>query len=307
MAKKLTREVLISRFIKRHSVLYDYTSVVYNGIHEKVSIICEEHGTFQQSPNNHLKGQGCPKCKNVNLSKLKRMSLSSFIEKSNLVHSDIYEYTKFIYQGSFKKGIIKCKIHGPFQQTPSDHLQGKGCPSCGLIRRSICRMDTLESFMNKATECHLGLYSYDDFIYINSKTKGDITCKEHGVFHQTPNDHLMGCGCPKCSSSKGEIIISNILSKYGLKYEREYTFTDCKDVRVLPFDFFIHSHNLLIEYDGRQHFEPIEYFGGVEQFKDQIRRDNIKTEFAKAHNIQLLRIGYYDFDNIEYILSEISI
>lgn len=96
----------------------------------------------------------------------------------------------------------------------------------------------------------------------------------------------------------------------SIDYETEYRFEDCKDTRSLPFDFYIKSKNICIEYDGEQHFIPIRFNKNItqeemnEKFKSQQYRDKIKTEYCKNNNIKLIRIPYTDFDNIEKILNK---
>ena len=84
-------------------------------------------------------------------------------------------------------------------------------------------------------------------------------------------------------------------------------FDDCKNKNTLPFDFYIPSLNVAIEYDGIQHYEPVDIFGGQEQFEIQQKNDNIKNEYCKNNNLKLYRISYKDFDNLEEIIKEIVI
>lgn len=108
------------------------------------------------------------------------------------------------------------------------------------------------------------------------------------------NGHIRSCGCLKTSS--GELLIKRILNKYDIPYKQEYTFPDCKSPRnyVLRFDFKIESNNeiKLLEFDGQQHFYPIDIFGGEEGYKNTILRDNIKNQYCKDNNIPLYRFNY---------------
>lgn len=74
--------------------------------------------------------------------------------------------------------------------------------------------------------------------------------------------------------------------------------------KKLSYDFYLPQYNLLIEFQGKQHEQPIEYFGGEEKFKTQQEHDKRKREYAKLHNINLLEIWHYDINNIEKILTE---
>ena len=108
-----------------HKNKYDYSKVNYINAKTKVCIICHEHGEFWQEPNNHLQGQGCPKCGGS-----EKMNNISFTEKAKLVHGDKYDYSKVNYINSKTKICIICSEHGEFWQRPNDHLNGNGCPKC---------------------------------------------------------------------------------------------------------------------------------------------------------------------------------
>jgi very-short-patch-repair endonuclease len=88
-------------------------------------------------------------------------------------------------------------------------------------------------------------------------------------------------------------------------YHREYRFSKCKNLQPLPFDFYIPSHNLCIEYDGEQHTIAYEYFGGDDKLKQTKQNDELKTSFCIANNIKLIRIPYTEYINIETILNNV--
>lgn len=141
--------------------------------------------------------------------------------------------------------------------------------------------------------------------YVNGQEKFliDFNC-EHKPHWITPNDLKQNYGCPICKESKGEKAIRLYLEKNNIYFKQEYIFEDCKYKRVLPFDFYISNYNLCIEFDGRQHFESNEYFGGEERLKTTQKRDRIKDDYCMENSINLLRISYYDIDDIDGILDE---
>lgn len=110
------------------------------------------------------------------------------------------------------------------------------------------------------------------------------------------------CGCTL--ESKGEEKIKLFLQKNNISFNFQYSFENCKYKKELPFDFYISNYNCCIEYDGEQHFKSIDYFGGEEHLKIQQQRDNIKTRYCEDNNIKLIRIPYWDFNNIEEILTK---
>ena len=135
----------------------------------------------------------------------------------------LYNYDKVEYKGNKTKVIITCKFHGDFQQTPSKHLMGQGCPKCGAISISNKSTKSTEHFITKATEIHNGFYNYDKVIYTGAHSKVEIICKEHGSFEQTPNSHLKGSRCPLCTG-KAKLTTESFISKAELKHKKLYSY-----------------------------------------------------------------------------------
>lgn len=132
-------------------------------------------------------------------------------------------------------------------------------------------------------------------------SKEEIKKEKHGEFMQQPNGHLNGSGCSACNQSKGEKAVRLFLKKNNIKFIQQMKFTECKDKKQLPFDFYIEKINMLIEFDGRQHQEPVTFFGGVDALNDRKKKDTIKNDYAKNNFIGLIRIT--DRNRIEQILS----
>ena len=109
--------------------------------------------------------------------------------------------------------------------------------------------------------------------------------------------------CPVCvkSNSSGEVIIENYLDSIGIRYEREKRFNDCRDRRTLPFDFYLPGHNLIIEFDGQQHYYPI---FGEESFLKTKKHDIIKDSYCNTNKINILRIPYWDGHRIKELIDE---
>lgn len=290
--KKCTRpykntDIIIKEFENIHKHRYDYSLIEYKSMHTKVKIICKIHGIFEQQPANHLMGQGCPIC---NSNKLNR---EIFIKKSEKIHSEKYDYSLVDYINNGTKVKIICKNHGVFEQRPNSHLKGYGCSKC----RKLCITD----FVERSNKIHYNKYDYSMVILIDTIKKVKILCPEHGIFEQTPNRHLSGNGCPKCRISKGELKIINYLKVKNIKYEYQKIFDNCKDLYKLPFDFYLPEHNICIEFDGIQHFKPIEYWGGVKTLKYIQKHDKIKNEYCLKNNIRLIRIS--NITKVEFALT----
>lgn len=120
-----TKEEFINKAREVHGDKYDYSKVEYVNSRTNVCIICPEHGEFKQTPDGHLKGQGCPKCNGG-----VKLNTNEFIKMAREVHGDKYDYSKVEYVDSHTKVCILCPKHGEFWQTPSNHLKGQGCPNC---------------------------------------------------------------------------------------------------------------------------------------------------------------------------------
>lgn len=218
-----------------------------------------------------------------------------------------------------------CKKHRDkgIQYTNYDILvkRGHGCKYCGSEQSGLNRRKNVDK-INELTE-RLGLeyvgYFYDKTYHPhNSILYIQYICnvhKEKGI--QVASYYDMkerGVGCPSCKTTKYEKIVADILAKNGINYEYQFTFDDCKDVRPLPFDFYLIDKNILIEADGQQHFYPINFSGNQEdaqrKFGECQKHDKMKNEYCAMNNIPLIRIPYYVFDDKEidiemYILDRI--
>ena len=144
--------------------------------------------------------------------------LTEFIEISNKIHNNKYDYSKSIYKNSKTKLIITCPIHGDFSQKPELHtLTRSGCPSC-----DITIAFSNEKFIEKSILKHGNLYDYSNSIYINNTINIEIVCKTHGSFFQNPGAHLRGQGCSKCSNnqkSNTKEFIEKSIKIHGQKYD----------------------------------------------------------------------------------------
>lgn len=290
--KTKTTEFFIEKSKLVHGNRYDYSKTLYVNNRSNVIIICPEHGEFSQKANSHTNGQGCAKCVG------QYMDTEYFIEKAGNKHNFKYDYSKVEYNRTDIEVCITCPEHGEFWQTPNNHLYGFGCPKC-----SGSHMD-LDYFIQKSNKKHHNKYDYSKVVYVKTDVKVCIVCSKHGEFWQTPHCHIRGQGCPTCKESEGEKTIRRILLNNEVSFDCNYRFNDCKHKKKLPFDFYIPKYNICVEYDGLQHYEPIEFFGGTKGFDELKKRDKIKTQYCIDNNIKLIRIPYTEFDNIEEVLKK---
>ncbi|AUR98468.1 hypothetical protein NVP1251O_37 [Vibrio phage 1.251.O._10N.261.55.E5] len=213
MPKRLSIKQFTDKARSVHGDKYVYDRSVYVNARNPILINCPTHGDFIQMASSHLQGSGCPNC-----SAGHRYSTQEFVEKARSLHGGRYNYDSSVYTFSNEKIKIKCSTHGDFEQTPNDHLQGKGCSKCaGNVSL------TTEEFVEKAREVHGDLFDYGGVIYESNKTKILIKCPEHGVFEQTPNSHLLGNACAKCSG-KHQHTTDEFTGKANDIHEGSYTY-----------------------------------------------------------------------------------
>lgn len=294
-----------------HNDLYLYDKVNYLSAHKPVTITCKFHGDFQQTPHTHLKGSGCYLCsilkkKNPNSLPKSKSLTEDFIRKARIKHGNKYDYTKVEYINNKSKILIKCPVHGWTEQIPNSHLKGLGCPQCSNEETAKKNRKGKGFFITKAREIHGNKYSYTTTIITSMRNKTKIICKKHGEFEQAAYAHLRGQGCPKCKESNGERIIRVFFERNKIKYIYQKKFEKCKNQSYLFFDFYLPKYNLLIEYDGEQHFKTTrgKTFGGQKGFEKRKLNDQIKDGFALKEGIRLLRINYNQMKEIESILVE---
>jgi len=243
----------------------------------------------------------------------KLLTFQEFVNRANIRHNNFYDYSKVVYKKMITKLCIICPIHGEFWQTPEAHLYTAcGCPKCGSIKIWEKRhKPTTEEFINKAILVHGNKYNYTKVKYVKSSLKVCIICPIHGEFWQSPANHLSNHGCAKCNNSRGEEIITEWLNNQKISYELQYKFSGLigKRNRLLMFDFYVPSKNLLIEFDGRQHFKPERYGKlslevALKKFKALKHNDELKDQYCEKNAMPLLRISYKEFKNISEILAK---
>jgi hypothetical protein len=300
-----TREKFIYRAQEVHGKKYNYDKVTYVNNKTKVIITCSIHGDFTQTPTVHLSGSGCKKCVYDILRQKRTPPIKEVISKFKKIHGDKYNYNKVDYVTCMIKVTITCPIHGDFKQRPNDHLSGYGCKKCGNdsnIQKRTATPDVIAKFK----EIHGDKYNYNKVDYVGSKRKVIITCPMHGDFTQTPTDHISGNACQKCNSSKGEIKIRKYLTDNNIFFEEQKRFPN--ELGKQRFDFYIPAYNILIEFQGKQHYEPIN-FGGISdeksilEFNKRKELDQCKRDFCIKNNYSLIEIKY-DMD-VEKELSKL--
>lgn len=263
----------------------------YQSSHKKVDWFCLDCGNEGSTKAYQLlQGRGCRKCAALKTSERQRKTTQQFIDEVFCLVGVEYEVLgEYIHTDVNIK--MKHNVCGEiFNPRPHNFLKGSRCPKCnGGVRKK-----NNEYHKEEVAELTKQEYDFVGF-YKGSQTKSTylhLSCGK--TFETTPGSFLnQNTRCQECYSlSKGEIAVKSILEKKGVNFIQQKTFDDLKYVSKLRFDFYLPDFNACIEYDGKQHFEPVEKFGGEKEFLLTRERDNQKNEYCKQKGIHLLRIPY---------------
>ena len=316
--RRKSTEQFIEIAREEHGDKYDYSQVNYIKAILKVNIKCPIHKSFWQRPHDHLRSSGCPDCGKLAAAEKRMLTQEEFVQKANKLHDYKYSYTSSVYKGFWEEITIICPNpkHGEFTQIAGGHLTGSGCQKCKSEKLADLYRLTKEEFVQKARDEHGDRYNYSLVEYVNYKEKVWIKCPDHVLFEQVAGKHLSGSGCGTCKASIGERKINDVLSRHNIDFKYEYSASylsgiEAYDTKVglYSFDFYILKMKLIIEFDGVQHFKPVKFSnsnkdpeGALESCK---QRDQIKDEIAQQNGLNVLRIPFWEIDNIVKILSSI--
>lgn len=306
--KKKTQKEFIDEVILLHN---DEYSVVGEYINAKTKIkfkhnVCEN--IFEMTPTNFLSGQQCPHCKSLRRSSESLISNEEFKKEIYDLVGD--EYTVMSqYTGRLNKITIKHnKCNKTFHMTPNAFInKGNRCTNrqCLHERMSDSMRDSDEQFRIKFNDIANGDYKLlSQYTLSNEKIKIRHKICGH-IFSMKPNNFLQGQGCPYCSISKAELKIRNYCEEKNINYIWQKGFNGLVGLRggELLYDFYFPKKNLLLEYQGQFHDGSLlNKCQTKEKLYSQQEHDKRKREYANSHNIKLLEIWYWDFENIEEIL-----
>jgi hypothetical protein len=223
--KPLTVAKFVERANAKHGNRYDYSKVNFQNVESKTTIICPDHGPFEQRVMTHLKGFNCPKCGRDSVAGKLGHSLERFLQDAQNAHGDKYDYSEVDYKNALSKVKIICPVHGVFHQTPASHVRGVACSKCSDMVAANKRRLSTEVFIERAREVHGDKYDYSRADYVTSHGKVEIICPEHGSFWQSPATHTMGnkAGCPGCAVSGFDQTKSALLYYLAVQTDNEET------------------------------------------------------------------------------------
>lgn len=194
-----------------------------------------------------------------------------------------------------------CPDHGRQRMKIANFLIGRKCPECAKEKARHKYQLTQEEILSRVSECGGKIINPSE--YVNSEKDNLLfECMECGTIFSSSLAHFTQHGgrlCGSCSSSEslGEKKIRNCLESKNVEFCREKEFKDCRDIKPLPFDFYLPLYNAIIEFDGRQHFGETDFFSY--SYTKTKEHDRIKNEYCEKNNIALLRIPYWDINHIE--------
>lgn len=300
---RLISEEFMEKFYNQNKHAQDIEILgTYINSQTKIKCKCKIDGyEWLPRPNTLLNGNGCPKCAGT-----AKLTTEEFISRLHEVNPDIEVIGTYVNA----KTKIKCRCRideYEWESIPRNLLHGHGCPKCaGKL------IPTTEEFKEKLYQINPDIEIIGH--YVMSLKKIQCKCKKCGhEWKATPNSLLQGAGCPKCKTTKGEKRIAQYLDNLNIHYiyNKKY-FKDLVGAGggLLRPDFIIPSLKIWIEFDGQQHFEPVNFTGAMseqqlqELFEYTQQNDQIKDQYAKDNNWTLIRIPFTEYDNIEQILAE---
>ncbi len=266
----------------------------YCKIHEAVSKII---------PYNALRGAGCSKCHSEKISNKLRKLEDEYIMELSVKNPAVKLVGKYV--NSTTPVAHYCEIHQvTWEITPSATLQGQGCKMCQSERiGDVLRKDE-NQYIKELSTINPNIILCDKYCGANKPTRHKCLIHDY-EWLPIPTNILRGHGCPKCNESKGELQITRWLQQHEIMNTPQKRFLDCSDIRPLPFDFYIPSLNICIEYQGEQHYRPVN-FGGISDeeaynnFLITQRHDETKRDYCLQNDIKLICIPYFE-DVDEYL------
>ena len=300
---RFTLQQFIDKSKDVHGDKYDYSKSEYKNAMTKICVTCPEHGDFYVYPISHYRGVGCPKCDR------RELNTEDIIKLFKEVHGDRYDYSKVEYTMMHSKVLIGCPEHGFFEQTPSKHLLGQGCPKCAILLRADMHRLSKDEFIERARKCHGNKYDYSEVEFKDVYQKVKIGCPEHGWFYQRVWDHINGHGCSKCNESILESEVRTMLEKTDIKFIPQCNYETLGWLGKQSLDFYLPELKVAIECQGGQHYHPIEHFGGEGEFEVIKERDARKKGLCDENGVTVLyysKEGECDIQTTEKLMEEIK-
>lgn len=296
----LNQKKEIENIENKYNYNYDYTKSNFKDKRKKTIVICKKHGEFNISEEYLIKGGKCPKCLSEEREEKRQIYFKKkFEEKYNNKFKLIGKYNNSKNNITFLCNNCGSILEG--NQIDLIDKRYRRCEFCEYIKQT-----TKENFLERAIKIHGNNYEYDLSNMTNSHSFITIKCKKHNYsFKQKVYSHLAGHGCKICNESLGEKKIRMFLENNNIYFECYKTFLDLKDVNNLSYDFYLPKYNMLIEFNGEQHYRFCnDFHKTLQDFEKQKYHDLLKNNYAINNGYKLLTISYKEYKIIENILEE---
>jgi hypothetical protein len=312
--RKYDTKIFIEKANIIHKFFYTYVKTIYTLSYEEVIITCPIHGDFKKVAAAHLQGEGCRNCYEIkntarllNVVKENTTTYEKWIEKAKIFHNDFYSYHKINKHNFTSNGeaIITCPIHGEYTcKRAYEHMTGAYCKDCTKIKAIELYSYTTEEIIAKFKETHGDMYIYSLVNYTGYQNDVVIICKVHGPFDQTPDNHIHGKGCRKCTRliSKPESKWLNIMNipndkehrqvKIQLGKKRVFADGYCADTKTV--------YEMLGDYwhGNPKMFDPSDVNKLTKKTYGELYRKTIeKLDFLKNNGYTVIYIWENDFTN----------
>lgn len=307
--KKISEAKLLSHdeYVKRLRVSNPNIEVLgtYIDARHKIEVRCIKHDfVWKGYPHNFTNGEGCKKCKSEKMS-ARAMSHDEFV----LALSNISPYIEVLgrYENCDNRILVYCKNHDvTWTSIGSRLLSGCGCKKCGIEKVSASNRLSTSEVVDRLKNINPNIVLVGDYYVGNIKsTFKCLLCENEWSAYFS--NVMAGTGCPACASSKGESAVKSYIESLGIEYFHQYSFSDCKNTIVLRYDFYIPSLKIAIEYQGEQHYKPIDFAGkgmewATERFIYGQHTDEIKRKYCRANGIRLVEIKYDEIHRVSEII-----
>lgn len=288
--------------VKKYIETFDYELLdnEFNGVKNKMNLLCPNGElfivSFDKFKNSNQRCK-CKKCKNINPRAYTYDYVKQvFNDNGYILKTEKYENNKQLLE-------VECPSGHKWQVAFGHFNCGRRCYYC-----SHSRQYTISEIRMNFSKYGYTLLSKE---YSNVYDKLLIKCNKGHIYETSFHNFDNGKRCPYCNNkySRGEYKVIYILDKYHINYIHQHWFQECRDKLPLPFDFYLSKYNCCIEFDGEGHYEPRNWNGvndskAIKSFEETQKHDNMKTQYCKKNNMKLIRIPYWNFDNIESIICQ---
>ncbi len=293
MSKKRTYQEIYDYFKSQGCELL---STEYINAHQKLQYKCPNGHIHEMTWNNFQRGKRCPKCRDEKLREQRRHDESIVIKA---FEDEGYKVKSKYYNARTPVKYI-CPNGHENECSYDNWMKGNRCPECC---RNVWSIEKAREYLQQFD------YELLEEEYVNSSKLMKMKCPKGHIIFKSLSNFYAGHRCPCCNEYKSMKEIENILNKYNIDNLREYRFNDCRNIKPLPFDFYLPDYNTCIEYDGEQHYKALDFYGiGKEEakkrFEEGKERDRIKDQYCKNNGIKLIRIPYWEFKNSEEIIKK---